>query len=283
MKKLKISIVIPTLDRPDQLEKLICKLANVIQDEELIIVDDSKVALKSHIVDTGDFKIKYIHRAEKLGVSSARNIGARAADGDYLLFFDDDDDFTSSWLEDFRNSLGSIPEFIHCDMKLIHENGKEETVSARERKYPVVIPGAWVIKKSLFDEIGGFDERLKFAENTELFFRLGQIEKITEYIEKENFIYRQSVNGGSKDLQNMIDSNMIILEKHDAILNTHVKYLYHQVIGVNQLRSQRFDEARKHLWQAYKYKPYRLKTLGRLILSFLPKVSKLVYTKQIAK
>lgn len=274
---MKISIIIPTLNRPDQLFNLIRRLDGVVENEELIVVDDSTSSTESHILDFNNLPIKYIHRANKLGVSSARNIGAQVATGDYLIFFDDDDDFTPNWLSDFRNCLSSNADLIQCDMRIIHGNGKEESVSVKKRKYPVVIPGAWMIKKSLFEDIGGFDERLKFAENTELFIRLDQVEKNTKHLEKENFLYYQSANGGSKNLQNMIDSILIILEKHDSILSDHVKYLYNQVVGVNQLRFRRFMEARKHLGKAYLLKPFQLKTLARLILSYLPILSRQIY------
>jgi glycosyltransferase involved in cell wall biosynthesis len=225
--------------------------------------------------------IKYIYRGKKLGVSSARNEGANAAEGEYLLFFDDDDDFTQGWLEDFRAKLHSNPDMVTCDMRIIHGNGKEESVSAKDRKHPIVIPGAWLIKKTFYQALGGFDERLKFAENTELFFRIGQVEKETEYIEKQNFIYYQSVNGGSKNLQNMIDSILIILEKHDEILTDHVKHLYHQIVGVNQMRFRRFSEARLHLSKSWRYKPYKIKTLGRLFIASIPPLAKRLYPKEI--
>lgn len=279
--KLKISIIIPTLDRQDKLEELIGKLAHVIQEEEVIIVDDSKVAVNKEAISNRSFPVNYIHRGKKLGVSSARNMGAKAAEGDYLLFFDDDDDFTADWIADFRGKLSTKPGLIQCNMKIIYANGTEVFVSAKERKNPIIIPGAWIIKKSLFEEIGGFDERLKFAENTELFFRLGQIDKQTEYIEKQNFIYYQSVDGGSKNLQNMIDSILIILEKHDGILSTHVKYLYHQIIGVNQMRFHRFSEARRHLWKAYRLKPTKIATLGRLTIAYLGPLAKLLYKESV--
>ncbi|NVJ86813.1 MAG: glycosyltransferase [Algoriphagus sp.] len=278
---MKISIIIPTLNRPDQLKKLLFRLGEVVEKEELIIVDDSKDELPQEIFNHFKFRIKYIHRGERLGVSSARNIGAAEAKGEYLLFFDDDDDFTTDWLEDFRSSLKSNPGIVYCDMKVVDRFGKEENVSAQMRKRPIVIPGSWLIKKEIFDQIKGFDERLNFAENTELFFRIDQIEKPTEYIKKPNFIYHQSVDGGSKNLQNMIDSILIILEKHDKLLTEHVKYLYHQIVGVNQLRFQRFAQARKHLWKAYRYKPWKVKTLARFGLSFLPILSKRIYTKDV--
>jgi glycosyltransferase involved in cell wall biosynthesis len=278
---MKISIIIPTLDRQAQLENLIGRLSEVIQNEELIIVDDSFDSFNIGDLSTDKFPIKYIHRGKKLGVSSARNVGATAAEGEYLLFFDDDDDFTEDWLGDFRDKLSSSPDLVHCDMKIIHGNGNEENVSAKKRNYSIVIPGAWVIKKALFQEIGGFDERLKFAENTELFFRIGKVEKATEYIEKQNFIYYQSLDGGSKNLQNMIDSILIILEKHDEILSNHVKYLYHQIVGVNQMRFKSYSEARLHLSKSWRYKPYKIKTLGRLFIACIPPLAKRLYPKEI--
>jgi hypothetical protein len=57
---MKISIIIPTLDRHAQLENLIGRLSEVIQNEELIIVDDSFASLNIGDLSTESFPIKYI-------------------------------------------------------------------------------------------------------------------------------------------------------------------------------------------------------------------------------
>mgnify|MGYP005750603367 CR=1 FL=1 len=279
---MKISIIIPTLDRPEQLIPLIDRLRIFLQDQvELIVVDDSKVPLSEKYLEKWKERHKYIYRGERLGVSSARNTGSRQSKGEYLIFLDDDDDFTDSWIEDFFNSLADNPDLVYCNMRLVNPIGKLTSVSASENNRGIVIPGAWMIRKDIFLQIGGYDERLKFAENTELFFRLNKLSLKKRYIEKENFIYMQSTDGGSKNLQNMLDSIRLILAKHDDYLTAHVKHLYHQNIGVIEMRFGRFGLARKHLWRSWRFKPKKISTLLRIALAYFPALAKKIYTPEI--
>jgi len=130
-------------------------------------------------------------------------------------------------------------------------------------------------------EIGGFDERLKFGENTELFFRIDRKKPSVSFIQKNNFIYKPSIDGGSKSLKNAIESNLIVLEKHGDLLSNHIKHLYHQVIGVNFIRFRRFREAQDHLWIAYKLKPRKISRLIRFLISMLPILAKRLYSEEV--
>lgn len=279
---MKISIIIPTLDRPEALIRLINLLKIQLSKEvELVVVDDSKLPLaESDLANWGE-KMKYIHRGEMLGVSSARNVGGQHSNAEYLIFLDDDDAVTESWLEDFHNSLADNPDLVYCNMRLIAPSGKETSVSASQNNRGIVIPGAWMIRKTIFEQVGGYDEALKFAENTELFFRLDQLSLKKQYIEKENFIYHQSSDGGSKNLQNMLDSLRLILAKHEDYLTAHVKHLYHQNIGVIEMRFGRFVQARKHLWISWKFKPFKISTWFRLALAYFPPLARKIYTPEI--
>lgn len=278
---IKLSIIIPTLNRPIEVERIVLELKrNNEADVEIIIVDDSKDSIeeKLKLIDTS---IIYIHRGEKLGVSSARNIGAKTSLGEYLIFLDDDDSLSKSWLRDFLNSTETEADLVYCNMLSISQNGNEKRISAKENNRGIVIPGAWMIKKDVFLNVGGYDSRLKFAENTELFFRIDQIELKKVYIEKENFIYMQSSDGGSKNLKNMIDSLSIILDKHADYLNSHVKHLYHQNIGVIQMRFKDFSNAKRNLSLAIKYKPTKISTYLRYGLASVPFFASKVYSTEI--
>lgn len=279
---MKVSIIIPTLDRPDVLIRLINRLSIQSREEvELIVVDDSKLPLAKSDIENCYENLRYIYRGEKLGVSSARNVGCFHSKAEYLIFLDDDDAVTESWLEDFLISLAVNPDLVYCNMRLVAPSGKETSVSASKNNRGIVIPGAWMIRKAIFDKVGGYDEALKFAENTELFFRLDQLPLKKQYIEKENFIYHQSPDGGSKNLQNMLDSNRRILAKHDKYLTAHVKHLYHQNIGVIEMRFGRFEPARYHLWKSWKFKPKKISTLLRIALAYFPPLAKKIYTPEI--
>lgn len=277
-----ISIIIPTLNRQDILIPLVNRLRNFFQENiELIVVDDSKKAIPDEIIKNWGEKVKYIHRGKKLGVSSARNVGSNYSMGEYLIFLDDDDAFTDSWLPDFFGKIERRFDLVFCNMKLVNPDGSVMSISASSEKKGIVIPGAWMIKKNIFDKVGGYDERLKFAENTELFFRLDRLPLEKAFIERENFIYYQSPDGGSKNLQNMTDSIRLILEKHDKFLSAHVKHLYNQNIGVIELRFQNYCTSRKYLKRAIRYKPWNLKSYMRFLLTLFPFLANRVYPLEI--
>lgn len=282
-----ISIVIPTLNRPKEIIRILKKIqhSDNNSDLDLIIVDDSKEDISGAIEKINKIGIHYIHRGQKLGVSSARNLGAAEAKGEYLIFFDDDDDFTEDWMTDFLTATQENPDLVFCDMKRVESNGADriEAVKLDENNNlieNIFIAGAWMIKKDLFDEVGGYDERLRYAENTELFFRLGKFPIVVKRIPKTNFIYYPSPDGGSKNLQNMIDSILIILDKHQDILNTHVKFLYNQILGVNYMRFRNYKEATQYLLKAFLLKPYKMDTIGRLLISLIPPLAMKLYPEK---
>lgn len=285
----RLSIIVPSLNRHEQLSRIVNKIIEFSTSEtEVIVVDDS-------IERWTDFdghsyiknEIKYVHRGRKLGVSSARNSGAKQAHGDYLLFLDDDDDFTENWIADFIEATKSKPDFIFCQMKRIEPNGQENIVTGKKRGNggrgnAIVIPGAWVIKKKVFESINGYDEKLTYAENTELIIRLESLQIDRRYIESPNFIYFPSPDGGSKNLQNMVDSLTHILDKHQKTLSPHVKHLYYQIIGVNYLRFRRFGCARTNLAWSIFFKPWKIATWGRFGIACFPFLAKKLYSEKVS-
>lgn len=281
---LSISIIIPTLDRPEALMTLVKRLDKFLLDDmDLIVVDDSAASLSERFLAEIGKKMVYLHRGQKLGVSSARNLGSKQSKGSYLIFLDDDDEVTDSWISEFHSVMADQPDLVFCNMKLVAPNGEVTHVSASKKNRGIVIPGAWMIRKEVFDQVGGYDERLKFAENTELFFKLDQVTLKKKYLDSENFIYNQSPDGGSKNLQNMLDSIRIILEKHDSYLNAHVKHLYHQNIGVIEMRFGNFGKARKNLWKSWYFKPLKFSTLFRLGIAYFPLLAHRIYSLEIRR
>lgn len=276
-----ISIIIPTLNRPNKLISLLDRLIGICPEEEIIIVDDSKNSQAEEIKNRYSREVTYIHRGEKLGVCSARNFGAKYSTSEYLIFFDDDDDFTNDWLPDFKRALLGSPDLVFCDMEVETFSGKRLSESAKE-KNGIVIPGAWLIRKSLFFKAGGFDERFFYAENTELFFRINKIPHQRKYLEKKNFIYRQSYDGGSKNLQNMDNAICLTLEIYGKEFNNLENWNLNQTLGVIRLRRREFEAARKSFFKAIKFRPIALATYIRLLISFFPFLSKRIYKSDLS-
>lgn len=86
---MKLSVIIPTCDRDEVFRKTLASAVTAIQevDAEIIVINDSR---KSTPVIPNEYKRVSLHANEGRGVAAARNHGARLAQGDLLLFIDDD-------------------------------------------------------------------------------------------------------------------------------------------------------------------------------------------------
>lgn len=274
----RFSVIIPTYNRA----KLVCKAIESVGVQtypawEIIVVDDGS---SDETVDILAFypQVRY-HYQDNAGVSAARNKGASLASGDWLIFLDSDDELFPNAIQEFTTFLCSNPDSKLIKARLIlNSSNSVKTKSSSDSGF---IPGSYCIDKMVFESLGGFDVNLKFAENTELIFRLNRSKALVSKLDKVVLLYNQNTAGGSKNLQNMLDSTRLILEKHDDYLSNHVKHLYHQNIGVIEMRFGRYRLARRHLWKSWKFKPKRISTLLRLILAFLPSVARKIYTPEI--
>jgi len=277
------SIIIPSFNRAHIIERAIqAVLGQSFQDWELLIVDDGSTDHTQTIIETylKDQRIQYIYQ-NNAGVCAARNKGALYSSGDYLIFFDSDDSVLETWLEDFYNMKDYMYDIIFCNMKIINIDNTIKLVSCLDpyndgNTKGISIPGSWSIKKDVFLSIGMYDEKIKYGENTELRFRLDNKKPKIGLIDKFNFIYYESLDGGSKNLKNKIDSNLYIIEKHPLYFKTnpHVLRFYYQNIGVAYVKLINWKAARTFFWKAYIIQPWKLKTLMRFLLSIFPILAK---------
>ena len=85
----KLSVVIPTFNRPDALPRTLAALANqTVRDFELVIVEDAKN--EAPIPEADPRLNPRVLRADRPGASHARNTGWRAATEPVVLFLGDD-------------------------------------------------------------------------------------------------------------------------------------------------------------------------------------------------
>ena len=280
------TIIIPSFNRAHIILNTIqAVLDQSFQDWELLIVDDGSTDNTKDILIPilADKRIKYIYQ-DNAGVCVARNKGALIATGEYLVFLDSDDTVLEKWLEDFYTLKEYKHDIIFCNMKIIKPNKSIKLVSCLDpyndgNSKGISIPGTWSIRKDVFIASGMYDEKLKFGENTELRFRLNEKILNIGLIDKFNFIYHESLNGGSKNLKNKIDSNIYILSKHTNYFKTypHALRFYYQNIAVAYSKLGMFNCARKYFWLAYKVNIMKIDTLIRLVISFFPLLGKKIW------
>jgi glycosyltransferase involved in cell wall biosynthesis len=242
------SIIIPSYNRDHSIDKALEGILNqTFADFEIIIVDDGSTDSTAEIVKKySDSRIFYTYQTNS-GVCSARNNGARKATGDYLIFLDSDDTIETNWLEDFyKVYINSSADIIYCNVKMIYPNGAVKLIDANSpygnltsnRIKGSDLAGSWMVKKSIFFEVGMYDDNIKFGENNELRLRF-QYEKIqVSIVDKYNFIYNVSSNGGGKNHLNKLNSILYILDKHKLYYNQNKnsKKLFLQSAAVSAIR-----------------------------------------------
>lgn len=109
-----ISVVVPTLHRPEPLARALASLSAQILPEglgmEVLVIDNSKdgsarVTVDACIARTG-LPVVYV-LAPVPGVANARNAGVRAAKGRWVAFLDDDEEASPAWLASHAATLAA--------------------------------------------------------------------------------------------------------------------------------------------------------------------------------
>ena len=161
--------------------------------DEIIVVDDGSTdAIAASIPDIAG--IRYLSQPHQ-GVSAARNTGIRQARGNWIALLDSDDEWHADKLLRQCDLLATRPDcvLVHCDEIWIR-NGQRVNPGQKHRKrgghifqhcLPLcaISPSAALIKRSIFDDIGLFDESLPACEDYDLWLRVCSRHPV-EYIDR---------------------------------------------------------------------------------------------------
>jgi glycosyltransferase involved in cell wall biosynthesis len=179
-----VSIVVPTYNRSRQVCRAIDSvLAQSYRNYELIIVDDGSSDTTAIRLSEYQDRIQVIRQANR-GVSAARNTGIRAAAGEFIALLDSDDQWLPQKLSRQIDFFIDNPEAVICQTEEIWvRNGLRVNPKKRHRKYSgmifektlqlcLVSPSAVMMRKSLFDAVGLFDESLPACEDYDFWLRI---------------------------------------------------------------------------------------------------------------
>ncbi|AFZ13619.1 glycosyl transferase family 2 [Crinalium epipsammum PCC 9333] len=167
MKPIKISVIVPTYHRNDLLAKCLDNLSPKIQtfpseEYEVIVTDDgAKTTAKQMICDHYPW-VKWVAGPRK-GPAANRNNGAEYAQGEWLVFTDDDCVPQPNWLNAFAKETKGEALALEG---AIHPLGDPKQDMA---ECPINLTGGWfwsaniAIERALFEKIGGFDANYPLA------------------------------------------------------------------------------------------------------------------------
>ncbi len=210
----KFSVIIPTYNAaqylPDTIDSV---LKQTYKNYEIIVVNDGSTDDSLIVLEQYKNYITLVTQ-KNLGVSSARNHGARVATGNVLAFLDADDIwlpnkllFQNSKLEQgygivYTNrsnfgSVGDLPE-IQTDICVMNEGDIWEDLLLSN----VITTSSLVVEKDIFNEFSGFNELMSYCEDWELWLKFA--EKYPVGFNEEPLVkYRVHFNGLSKNYKLM--------------------------------------------------------------------------------
>ncbi|MBE6601018.1 MAG: glycosyltransferase [Ruminococcaceae bacterium] len=187
--KIKFSILVPLYNTDTHLlEELIRSVqAQTYADWELCFADGSDAAHAS-VEETvrqyadADARIRYMRLAENKGISENTNACAAMATGDYLAFLDHDDLLAPIAL--FMNARAIAeqdPDMIYSDEDHLSEKGVHLFALHKPDWSPDLLYSQMytchlmVVKKSVFEKLGGMDSRFDGAQDYDFVLRLSEL------------------------------------------------------------------------------------------------------------
>ncbi len=177
-----ISVMIPTYNRAHVLPRALDSVLNqTLSPKEIMVIDDGSTDGTRTLLSRYT-NIKILHQSNS-GVSAARNRGIETALGQWLTFLDSDDEWLPDKLEKQWQAV------IHDGKKVSHteeiwiRNGKRVNPMKKHQKYGgwiyekclplcVISPSSVMIHRSVFDDVGVFDESLEVCEDYDLWLRI---------------------------------------------------------------------------------------------------------------
>lgn len=187
----KVSLIIPTFNRPHLLPRAVASARRAGREVEVIVVDDaSQDETASVCAALGG--IKHVRLERNQGVAGARNIGLLESTGDYIAFLDDDDQRLPGSLDHQISLLEAAPDagFVAGAALLAGEDGvpSGEVAVPRAESGDLfwqvlelnlhLLPSSVVARKSCFYEVGIFRRHLAGIDDWDMWTRIAEARPI---------------------------------------------------------------------------------------------------------
>lgn len=179
-----LTIIIPCLNEANALPLLLQDLTlQTEKPDQVIVVDgqseDGTAAIASSFAPKLPIEVL---TSDQRNVGYQRNLGAKASQTEWLLFFDADNRIQPSYIEQIKSHvdkkhLDSFTSFIEADSnhpqeKLIATALNMTTLGALLIQKPTAFGACIGVKSEIFYQLGGFDPMVSYQEDSEFIQRL---------------------------------------------------------------------------------------------------------------
>lgn len=253
----KISVIIPTYNRSQKLEKSIRSvLEQTYTDLEIIVVDDGSEDNTQEVVRSiQDRRIQYLKLDHNQGAAAARNEGVRRSNYSLIAFQDSDDVWRPEKLERQMAYWIEHPYYamVYCPYSMHYDRGEEvqedfspnieETKAGMEGDIFVQLlirnsigTPTMLMRKECFWEAGGFNPALKSLEDWDFAIRFSERYAIG-YLDKILVDVYSSEGGISSGVGAYYDSRCRMIAKYEEKMDENG--ILDTVLGDLFLRAER--------------------------------------------
>lgn len=184
MNKPTIAIITRTKNRNNLLVRAMDSVANQTFTDfiHIVVNDGGETKSVNTIVDKYKHNLLVIHNDDSVGLTRALNQGIRSAETKYVAILDDDDTWSDDRIEKavkFLEESQSVGVVCVTDIVVEELDGAHVSQKSKHRLYPelsaislyaqcldnYVTNGCFTYRRSVYDELNGYDENLLVAED----------------------------------------------------------------------------------------------------------------------
>lgn len=187
---------------------------------EVIVVDDASPDASADVLAQVE-GLRLLRNPRNLGFIDSSNAGAAAARGEYLLFLNNDTQVTSGWLDALLDCFVQRPDCGIAGARLVYPDGRLQEAGglvfadgscwntgrfeARDapayqyrRRTDYVTGACLLIRREVFDRVGGFDTRYRpaYYEDTDLAFAVRQLGLAVYYEPASLVVHYEGITSG---------------------------------------------------------------------------------------
>ena len=187
-----VSVVIPSYNHARYLGRALQSVLDQTYTnwEEIVIDNHSTDNTDEGMTIFTDPRITYLKIQNNGVIAASRNVGIRAAKGEWIAFLDSDDWWTEDKLQLCFSYINDKVDLVYHDLEIVSDKHKlfsRKIIKSRQVKPPVLIDlllkgnaivnSSVVVRRSLLEQIGGINESVEMiaAEDYNTWLRIAQL------------------------------------------------------------------------------------------------------------
>lgn len=285
MEKPLVSVIILTHKRPPEmlLRAVRSAIAQSYRNLEILVVDDSPpdYPLRDDVMralDGLDDRLRYLRHAQNMGVSAARNTGIRNANGEYIAFLSDDDEWLpEKTAKQLERMLSSGADAVYCRYYTSSDQTTtiNKTTFCRGHIFDEVFTGLSPLfalyRRACFEAVGLYDEGVQLMEDRMMWLRIAKSFTFDYVDEPLVILTKHSMDQLTKHPERLRPGYEMIEKEHSEYLKAHraVHYGYATMVALRFAHYKIMGMAWRYFSRAVILKPFSFRNNFSLLRRLL--------------